>query len=156
MFVINKKMLFFAPTNNNKTMQNHTNFSFSKDAVTGINGGFASFLHPYKSIILEKSPVRFSGLHIQSRTCGIGNPLKRVNVAKMVLDGVQKSIRNQELRIREFQPFRWVHPDWQSLFAIFCQVALQLYLYTLYPYTFIPYTPIPKELQIKYHNKILI
>jgi hypothetical protein len=46
-------------------MQSHTNISYSQSASRGMNGGFASLLHPRKSIISDKSSVISTGLFNQ-------------------------------------------------------------------------------------------
>ncbi len=81
-----------------KTMQNHTNISFSKSAVTGMDGGFALLLHPDKSIISDKGSVIFTGLCDQrfggivslqpSFLAIVVKPNSWETCAEMILDGV--------------------------------------------------------------------
>jgi len=49
-------------------MLSYTKFHNSKHAVTGMNSGFASFVHPDNSIILEKSSVSETRLIIEQKT----------------------------------------------------------------------------------------
>jgi hypothetical protein len=64
-----------------------------KDCKSFTASGFASFLHPFKSIILDKRVAYRTTLNILQKVSGCvgiataGDPLKRVNVAKMVLYG---------------------------------------------------------------------
>jgi hypothetical protein len=71
-------------------MQSNTNFSHSKNAETGMNSGVASFLYPFKSIILEKSSISLPGLNSGQDIVKIafaGKNFKGETFSKMIFDG---------------------------------------------------------------------